>query len=140
METREKVVTKTNTTVILKMDELVTILVNAKILPKNIKNIAMEYDSDKLYIYSEESAEQEIIITNEQRELLEKNIFDLYDQQNKHEHLLSLLAQKTLRRHGFKTLQDCVQFTKEGLLKKKYFPKKVVLELEELFKDLKIPF
>ena len=100
----------------------------------------MEYDSDKLYIYSEESAEQEIIITNEQRELLEKNIFDLYDQQNKHEHLLSLLAQKTLRRHGFKTLQDCVQFTKEGLLKKKYFPKKVVLELEELFKDLEIPF
>lgn len=140
METREKTVTTINKTVILTKEEVIALLINAKIIPKNVIDITIESDASILYIYTEETAEQEMVITNEMQVLLKKNVMGLPNPKNENEDLLSIAAQNTLRRHGFKTLQDCVEFTKEGLLKKKYFPVKVVLELEELLNELGIPF
>lgn len=139
METQTKTVTTINQAYILTKDELIALLISSKILPKESTNITIEYNSDKLCVYAETKNETKVVITHAQREMLDTPIEKLRDDFSS-EHPLSIATQTALRRHSFKTLQDCITFTKEGLLKKKYFPIKIVLELEDFFKNKSIPF
>ncbi len=139
METQTKTIITIDKTYTLKKQELINILIASKILPEGSANITIECSSDELYVYVEQKTESTVIITHAQREILDTPIEKLKGDSSS-EHPLSIATQKALRRHSLKTLQDCISFTKEGLLKKKYFPKKIVLELEEFFKNENIPF
>jgi len=139
METQIKTVTTDYETYILKKEELIALLVSSSILPKESTNITIEYNSDELCIYTETKNESTVVITHAQREMLCTPIGNLGEDSSS-DHPLSITTQKALRKHKLNTLQDCINFTKEGLLKKAYFAKKVVLELEEFFKSENIPF